>query len=1180
VGTLTGILVSVTDGDVISSLTPFDLTVMNVNDAPTISGTPPASATEDVVYTFTPIANDVDVGDTLSFSMTNAPAWLSINGSTGVVSGTPTNADVGTHPGISISVTDESLLSASLDSFDITVTNVNDAPTISGSPNLTATEDIMYTFTPVASDVDEIDNLSFSINKVMAVDIPWATFSMESGTLGGTPANADVGLVNDIVITVTDSSGASESLASFDITVVNEPLEISGSPETTATEDETYVTFIPTVTDLVDVESFSIQDKPTWAAFDSLTGELSGTPGNADVGNHPSITISVTDGNDTSTLSPFDIFVTNVNDPPEIGGTLPGETLKDVAFSFVPTVVDIDPSDSLVFSIENQPTWNVVAFDSATGTLSGTPDGSDLGIHDNIRITVSDGTATDTVAFSISVVAEGYEGFGSVTNGADDCPTGPITVHVTNLADSGPGSFREAVSDGCRKVVFDVGGTITLTSTLNIPYSYITIDGASAPAPGITLSTPNVRTSFEALGGIGPVHDIIMHHIRTVGSGIGMETKDIWEMDGGAHDVYNIILDHNTLEASSDGAFDIWGRVHDVTISWNLFKDNELMMHAIPADEETRENISFHHNTMAGNNERQIMVRGDTEVDYVNNVIYGWGWMVCAARGLQISTFLDPDPRLNVEDNVFHYVPGLACGDTHGPVGPNLAIVFPDGKDTEQLYFNGNVFPAAETGAVSTAPRLPIPAYAEVSRESAMTLGDTVVPCAGTHYPTAEELTLLKTVSQAIGGNGDACATAPVAPPVCGNSTIEEAEQCDDGNTLDNDGCTAACLVEEQCYDAGNTFSFFSWGDSYTSAGEVGVQQLFHDVVDSKKYPDRLIPRMWLSVGDIPFMVDGIGRLDQLNSHLSNSKTGQNYPFSCTASTGEFPYFVAVGNHDVDGYQQTTPAEQYDYWENVVGPKLPDTLLGIQNFSDGPADAHDGRTTYSFDYKNVHFVVVNQYHGDPDYPNESPTACIRQDIHDWVDQDLGQTNKPFKFVFGHTPIWSYCSTVGGYGGEYCPIGHPDNQDPPNRTRLYDPLGIDWWEPFGRHWADQSPAGCPPNSKRNYWAMLANHGVIAHYVGHTHTYSSRLVEGDGTRRNDISAYAKTGESFVNTEGVWEVDHGIAHNSAGTTYVLTIVTGERVTYEAYDRMGINEPFRLVETWSISVPSIKPTNAHPAP
>ena len=97
------------------------------NQAPTISGNPPAAVMVGESYSFTPVASDPD-GDTLTFSIENQPNWANFDSGTGQISGTPTLAAVGPYSNIRMSVSDGQA-SASLSSFTIDVTQVATAST-------------------------------------------------------------------------------------------------------------------------------------------------------------------------------------------------------------------------------------------------------------------------------------------------------------------------------------------------------------------------------------------------------------------------------------------------------------------------------------------------------------------------------------------------------------------------------------------------------------------------------------------------------------------------------------------------------------------------------------------------------------------------------------------------------------------------------------------------------------------------------------------------------------------------------------------------------------------------------------------------------------------------------------------------------------------------------------------
>lgn len=103
------------------------------NSAPTIQGSPSTSVLAGQAYSFQPSASDAD-GDSLTFSVTNLPAWASFNQSTGRISGTPDAADIATYSNIRVTVSDGEA-SASTGSFAITVTDMATASvTLSWTP--------------------------------------------------------------------------------------------------------------------------------------------------------------------------------------------------------------------------------------------------------------------------------------------------------------------------------------------------------------------------------------------------------------------------------------------------------------------------------------------------------------------------------------------------------------------------------------------------------------------------------------------------------------------------------------------------------------------------------------------------------------------------------------------------------------------------------------------------------------------------------------------------------------------------------------------------------------------------------------------------------------------------------------------------------------------------------------
>jgi Putative Ig domain len=390
-GTFANVVISVTDGTQTSTMDAFSITVSvpnPTNHPPTISGSAPTSVRVGNAYSFTPTAEDPD-GDTLTFSVSNRPAWLTFNSATGTLTGTPSAANVGTYSGIILSVSDGQA-SASLPAFSIQVTA---ALTISGTPATTVAAGTGYSFQP-KTNAAAGTKLTFSIANAPS----WASFSTATGQLAGTPSSSQVGTYSGIAISVSDGTQTS-SLPSFSIKVTG-ALTISGSPATQVTVGSAYSFKPSTNASAGTALTFSIQNKPAWGSFSTSTGTLSGTPTASQVGTSSNIVISVTDGTQTSSLAAFSVKVVSAGSL-TISGTPAASVNVGSAYGFTPTVANPN-GGTLSFSIQNKPSW--ASFSTANGQLTGTPAAASAGTYSGIVISVTDGTSTATLpTFNITV---------------------------------------------------------------------------------------------------------------------------------------------------------------------------------------------------------------------------------------------------------------------------------------------------------------------------------------------------------------------------------------------------------------------------------------------------------------------------------------------------------------------------------------------------------------------------------------------------------------------------------------------------------------------------------------------------------------------------------------------------------------------------------------------------------
>ncbi|HSD36510.1 MAG TPA: putative Ig domain-containing protein [Rhodocyclaceae bacterium] len=500
---------AVTDNGALSDSKNVTINITAVNDAPTLQNAlSDQAATEGTPFSFTFLANtfaDADTGDTLSYTTSSLPAWLSFNAATRTFSGTPTNADVG-DVDITVTATDGSGAAVS-DVFRITVANVNDAPTLDNAlTDQAATEDTPFSFTFLANtfgDVDAGDTLSYATSSLPT----WLSFDAATRTFSGTPTNADVGYV-DITVTATDGSGAAVSDV-FRITVANvndAPTLDNALADQDATEDTPFSFTVPANTfgdmDAGDTLSYAASSLPTWLSFDAATRTFSGTPTNADVG-YVDITVTATDGAGAPVSNAFRITVVNVNEAPTVANLIPDRTAtEDALFSFtVPanTFGDVDAGDTLSYTTSSLPTW--LSFDAATRTFSGTPSDADVGYID-ITVTATDGSGLSASdVFRITVANSNDAPLFTSTPTTDATETTAYTYSiVTSDADPGDVISISATTLPAWLTLIDHGdGTATLTGTpgnAEVGTHSVVLqvsDGTSVTVQNFTITVANVN---------------------------------------------------------------------------------------------------------------------------------------------------------------------------------------------------------------------------------------------------------------------------------------------------------------------------------------------------------------------------------------------------------------------------------------------------------------------------------------------------------------------------------------------------------------------------------------------------------------------------------------------------------------------------------------------------------------
>ena len=244
----------------------------------------------------------------------------------------------------------------------------------------------------------------------------------------------------------------------------------------------------------------------------------------------------------------------------------------------------------------------------------------------------------------------GAEGHGRFTTGG----RGGKVYHVTRLTDDGqPGSFRHACNQaGRRTIVFDVSGTIYLTSELKLRNGNVSILGQTAPGDGVCIADYPFSISAS---------NVIIRYMRFR---LGNRNVANHEGDGlGGMDQHNIVIDHCSVSWSVDECLSVYGS-KNISVQW-CYVDQSMV-----ASGHSKGNhgyggnwggsgASYHHNLLAHHTSRSPRLgprpstQTDERMDLRNNVIYNWGGNGCyGGEGMNV----------NIVNNYYKPGPGTPSG--------------------------------------------------------------------------------------------------------------------------------------------------------------------------------------------------------------------------------------------------------------------------------------------------------------------------------------------------------------------------------------------------------------------------------------------------------------------------------------------------------------------------------------
>src|SRR2546430_3120860 len=416
---------------------------------PVISSTSTATGTVSVAFSYQIVASNCPT----SYNATGLPSGLSVNTSTGLISGTPA---AGTDAGSPYSVTISATNSGGTGTATLTITILSGAPVITSPTTANGTVCNAFSYQITATN----NPTSYGASRLPA----GLTVTTSSGVISGKPTAT---CTFTVTISATNSRGTGSATLTITISPPAPPV-ISSALTATGTVG---VAFSYQIVASNCPTSYNATGLPTGLSVDTSTGAISGTPAvGTDTGSPYSVTISATNSGGTGSAT---LTITIKPAKPVITSPLTANGQVGVAFSYQITATNNPTS----FNATGLPAG--ISVDTSTGLISGTP--------------------TTAGTYSVTISATNAGGTGSATLTLTIKPAPPVITSSLTATGTVGAAFSYQITASNSPTSFNATG---LPSGLTVNTSTGLISGT--PAAGTDAGSPySVTISATNSGGTG-----------------------------------------------------------------------------------------------------------------------------------------------------------------------------------------------------------------------------------------------------------------------------------------------------------------------------------------------------------------------------------------------------------------------------------------------------------------------------------------------------------------------------------------------------------------------------------------------------------------------------------------------------------------------------------------------------